>query len=113
MSNDRRREKRWATPLGEIETKKGRVTFGPRIGVVMPAHRFPAPTLLTHILGKACLWCYRGDLVWDVECEEWACVSCGWREFEKGREERGWEVHETPNTLHHRRAGGYGGAFLD
>ncbi len=32
-------------------------------------------------LFKACRRC-RGDLYWDVEFSEWACIQCGYREWE-------------------------------
>jgi len=43
--------------------------------------RFRPPDDPTVILYKQCLRC-RGDLVWSVWVEEWACIQCGWREYE-------------------------------
>ena len=36
---------------------------------------------------KACLWCIKGDLVYDTAVYEWYCVQCGWREYERSRRE--------------------------
>ena len=49
--------------------------------------RFPKATFehQNAILFKRCRWCKRGDLAWDVCYEEWYCLMCGWREYEKTR----------------------------